>query len=151
MRRARQSAETAFRAVLGSDASIAVAQPQRVFTPEGQAAYWLVASVRGGRVQALARILPDGRVATVGPSKGIESDAAQVATGLSASMASKLPTELTARYRGAHASRAMLVHDGPVGREAWLYAVKQKSGEKLWVFATGGGLYSRPAMEPLTK
>jgi len=82
MRRARQSAETAFRAVLGSDASIAVAQPQRVFTPEGQAAYWLVASVRGGRVQALARILPDGRVATVGPSKGIESDAAQVATGL---------------------------------------------------------------------
>jgi hypothetical protein len=151
IRRVRQSAETAFATVLGFGADNAISQPQPVFTPDGQASYWLVASLRGERVQALARILPDGCVATVGPSKETESDAAQAATGLSASMASHLTTELTERYTGAHVSQAHLVHDGPIGREAWLYAVKQKSGEELWVFATGGGLYSRPAREPLAK
>jgi hypothetical protein len=145
--KARQSAAAAFAALPDQDITEDVGQPQRVFTPNGKPSYWLVAGLKRGQVQAVARIRPDGRVATVGPVKGFVTDSAQATTGLSASMASRLRSDLLSRHPESRVSRPMLVHDGPVGREAWLYRVRLKSGEELWIFATGGGLYSRKAGE----
>lgn len=141
--RIRQSAEAAFAALPGSAIEFAVGDPERVYSPEGHPAYWLVPGLVGGQIQAIARILEGGRVATVGGLKAAVADCAKAVTGLSASEASQLMKDLAAQYPSAEISRPLLVHDGPVGREAWFYPIRSTVHD-LWIFATGGGVYSRP-------
>jgi len=131
----------AFRGIGADD--LEAGAPAEVREPGGGLDYWLVPGLRGGGVVALARILPDGRVATVGELRRPAADAAEAATGLGAEAARALAD----RLRGEHAAVAepVLVHDGPVGREAWLYAVTTGDGRARWVFATGGGTYDREA------
>jgi hypothetical protein len=144
----RQSAAVAFAALPGSDIKFAVGDPERVYSPEGLPTYWLVPGLVGGRIQAIVRILEGGRVATVGDLRAAATDCAQAVTGLSAAEASHLTKDLVVRYQAAEIFRPLLVCDGPVGREAWLYHVRS-TGQDLWIFATGGGVYSRPAGKPL--
>jgi hypothetical protein len=128
------AAQRAFETVLASaDLVAGVAEPVR--SPAGATSYWLVPGVRGGSVVAFARVLPDGRLATVGELRAPAVDVAQAATGLSAEQARV----------ALGTSEPQLVHDGPVGREAWLAAVADADGNERWVFATGGGTYERPA------
>jgi hypothetical protein len=143
--RVRQSAATAFGALPGSQAEFHVGNPQRVGSPDGSLTYWLVPGLLGEQILGMTRILPDGRVATVGLLKAPAMDCAQAVTGLSTDEAVKLTNDLDRQYPGSQVSEPMLVHDGPVGREAWLYTVKPATGSALWIFATAGGLYSRPA------
>ncbi len=90
----------------------------------------------------MARVLLDGRVATVGVVSEPAESAAGVVTGLSeAEAVSRAPT-------GADGP-PILVHDGPVGREAWLHLVGYPDGPARWVFMTAGGTYERKAGEPL--
>lgn len=146
--RIRQSAAAAFAALPGSDIKFAVGDPERVHVLEGQLEYWLVPGLAGGQIQAVARILENGRVATVGALKAAATDCAQAVTGLSEIEASQLTNDLAVQYPAAEIFRPLLVRDGPVGREAWLYHVKSTT-QDLWIFATGGGVYSRPAGKPL--
>jgi hypothetical protein len=146
--RIRQSAAAAFAALPGSDIKFAAGHPERVYSPEGHPAYWLVPGLVGGRIQGIARILEGGRVATVGGLRAAATDCAQAVTGLCASEAFRLTKGLAVQYPDAEISRPLLVSDGPVGREAWLYHVKS-AAQDLWIFATGGGVYSRPAGKPL--
>ena len=113
-----------------------------MLTPDGEPSYWLVAGHGPGGVQAIARVLLDGHVATVGASPAGAEDAAAAVTGLSRSRA------VLARPPGA-VDGPILVHDGPVAREAWLYVAVDEDGSRRWVFTTAGGSYERPAGVPL--
>ena len=112
-------------------------------TPGGGLSYWLVPGQRDADVVAVARILPDARVATVAELREPALDAAQAVTGLSADQARGVAEDL--RGDGATVSEPVLVHDGPVGREAWLSVVAPADGSPRWVFATGGCIYEREA------
>jgi hypothetical protein len=149
IQRIQRSGAAAFAALPDANVDCGAGEPEAVHTSKGKLAYWLVAGLHQGRVRAVARILLDARVATVGLVKGTPADAPEAATGLSAAGASRLAKELLAQYPDSQVSSPMLVHDGPVGREAWLFTVKRKSGQPLWIFATGGGTYSRHAGEEL--
>jgi hypothetical protein len=147
--RIRQSAATAFAALPASNIKFAAGNPERVYSPEGSPAYWLVPGLRGEQIRAIARILEGGCVATVGDLRAAAADCAQAVTGLSATEASQLTKDLAVQYPTAEVLRPLLVRDGPVGREAWLYHVRSAT-QDLWIFATGGGLYCRAAGKPLT-
>jgi hypothetical protein len=139
-----ESAQQAFAALTGG----AVAgEPVAVRTPEGELGYWLVPGAREGRIVAVARVLPDGRLATVAELREPAADAAEAVTGLSEGGAEHVAGGL--RVGDAQVFGPMLVHDGPIGREAWLCVVTGVDGYRRWVFATGGGTYERPADTPL--
>jgi len=146
--RIRQSAAAAFAAMPGSRIQFTAGNLQRVFSLEGNPAYWLAAGLVDGQIQAIARILDDGRVATIGNCKSTAIDCAQAVTGLSIREATHLMKDLATQHPGSEILPPTLVHDGPVGREAWLYHARStKQGQ--WIFATAGGTYSRPAGTPL--
>ena len=139
------AARAAFRGIGLAD--LEPGTPADVASPGDGLDYWLVPGLRGGDVVAVARVLPDGRVATVGALRQPAADAAQAVTGLGAGEA----RALAARLRDDHPAvdEPVLVHDGPVGREAWLYAATTADGGSRWIFATGGGTYEREAGAPL--
>jgi hypothetical protein len=145
--RARESAAAALGALPGSEARLVIGEPELVYSLDGRAAYFLVPGLLAGQIQAIVRVFLDGCVATVGRLKAPAQDCASAVTGLSASEASRLTIELAAKYPGAEISSPILVHDGPVGREAWMHSVKNGSAPDLWIFSTAGGTYSRPAGE----
>lgn len=105
--------------------------------------YWLVAGWSSRTIRALARVLRDGRVATVGQISAPATDAAHAATGLSSTRLASLKGEIASTYGGRIVSGPILVHDGPIGREAWMVVLQRESGETLHVFATAGGTYVR--------
>jgi hypothetical protein len=149
--RARESAAAALGALPGlearSEIRFEIGYPELVYSPDGRAAYSLVPGLFAGQIQAIVRVYLDGRVATVGQLKAPAQDCASAVTGLSASGASRLTSELAAKYPGAEISSPILVHDGPVAREAWMHSVKNGPAINLWIFSTAGGTYSRPAGE----
>lgn len=105
--------------------------------------YWLVAGWSNGTISAVARILRDGRVATVGHISAPAADAAEAATGLSSARVASQKDEIARAYSGRIVNGPILVHDGPVGREAWMLVLERESGETLHLFATAGGTYVR--------
>ena len=142
-----EAARQAFASIVADASGLVVGEPDAVRSPGGELDYWLVPGLRGDAVAAVARILPDARVATVGELREPADDASQAVTGLSAEQAHQVVSDLRSDYRAV--SGPVLVHDGPVGREAWLYAVTTADGSERWVFATGGGTYDRAANTPL--
>jgi hypothetical protein len=143
-----EAAREAFGAILADASGLAVGAPEAVSTPGGEPSYWLVPGLRGEDVVAVARIFPDARVATVGELRQPAVDAAQAVTGLGAEQARQVASDLRAGG-DATVSEPVLVHDGPVGREAWLSTITTADGRERWVFATGGGTYEREANTPL--
>ncbi len=142
-----EAAQQAFDSVVADASGVVAGVPEAVATLGGEPSYWLVPGLRGGDVVAVARILPDGRVATVGELREPAEDAAQAVTGLSAARARQVASDL--RSGDVAVSEPMLVHDGPVAREAWLCTATDADGGERWIFATGGGLYERAANTPL--
>ena len=142
-----EAAREAFGAILADASDLVVGAPDAVRSPGGELDYWLVPGLRGDAVVAVARILPDARLATVGELREPAVDTAQAVTGLSGEQARQVAADLRDRYPAV--SEPVLVHDGPVGREAWLCAVTAADGSERWVFATGGGTYDREANTPL--
>ncbi len=121
-----------------------VGAPELVRTTIGEPSYWLVPGLREGLIQVVARILRDGRLATVAQLAEPAVDCATALTGLSAAQAGRFVPDVEAKYAGALVSGPILVHDGPVGREAWLYRLSTANAGTVWAFATSGGTYSRP-------
>jgi hypothetical protein len=139
------SARLAFSALPGAGAVLTLGEPEMVRAVDGapNAGYWLVPGRHGGTMAALARILRDGRVATVGHLTAPAADCADAVTGLAASQITRLADDIARRHGGQVVGAPVLVHDGPVGREAWLLTLRRESGETLLVFATSGGTYVR--------
>jgi hypothetical protein len=138
------SAREAFASLLGDATQVDAGVAEEVRAPDGSIGYWLVPGLAGDRIVAIARVLPDGMLATVGEVERPAVDAAQVVTGLSAAQAREALGAGEARV-----SEPMLVHDGPVGREAWLSVVTTPGSAARWLFATAGGTYERAAGAPL--
>jgi hypothetical protein len=136
------AAARAFATLPGLPRGLTPGSPELVLTPDGEPSYWLVTGHGPGGVEAIARVLLDGHVATVGASPPGAGDAGAAVTGLSRSRAAQ------ARPPGT-VDGPILVHDGPVAREAWLYIAADDDGSRRWVFMTAGGSYERPAGTPL--
>jgi hypothetical protein len=136
------AAAGAFASFPGTAGPLAPGSSELVLTPAGEPSYWLVAGDGRAGIEAIARVLLDGHVATVGPARSGAEDAGAAATGLTRARAT------AARPHGT-VDGPTLVHDGPVAREAWLYVTVDQDGNRRWVFTTAGGSYERPAGTPL--
>jgi hypothetical protein len=113
--------------------------------------YWLVPVLRHGQVIGFVRVLGSGKVAHIGtfyqdPSK-IEGPT--TITGIESTEASRKAVERIHRDQGESALDPIFVHDGPVGREAWLIEVVKDHIPIRWIFVTPGFVYERPAGEML--
>jgi hypothetical protein len=146
--RLREAAAHGFVALPGGDDTPTPGEPERVGTPDGALGYYLVPDRRDGGVVAVARVLPNGRVASVARLAAPTVDCAAAVTGLSAAQSLALADDVARRHGGTLVGEPCLVHDGPVGREAWLLVVQGPDDERHWVFATGGGTYARKPGDP---
>lgn len=147
-RRLREAALQGFVALPGGTGTPAAGDPEPVQTPEGTLSYFLVPDRREGMVVAVARVFPDGRVAGVLRPTVPAPDCAAVVTGVAAGPLRALADEIARREGATVVGEPRLVHDGPVGREAWLLTLALPGGSQRWVFATAGGSYTRRPGEP---
>lgn len=146
--RIADSARRYFDSWPGLPASMQVGTPELVRQVSGEPSYWLVPGLLEDRVEVVARILDNGRLATIARLPKPVPDCAAAVTGMSASQAVGYSREVEAKYAGKLISGPTLVHDGPVGREAWLYGVSTASAGAIWVFAAAGGTYTRATTLP---
>jgi len=146
----RAAAALGFAALPGGVGTPVPGEPERVDTPEGALAYFLVPDRRDEGIVAVARVLPDGRVASVARLTAPAADCAVALTGLGAARVEMLAEDIAARHGAMRVGKPRLVHDGPIGREAWLLVVAEPGGTRRWVFVTAGGTYARMAGEPLS-
>jgi hypothetical protein len=139
------SARHAFAALPGASVALTAGEPEfvRAIEPASGAGYWLVPAHSGGAITAVARILRDGRVATVGSLSKPARDCAEAVTGLAASQVAALTGDLAREHDGQVEGTPILVHNGPVGREAWMLTLRRDTGRSVLVFATAGGSYVR--------
>ena len=142
------SARLALTALPGGRPGLVPGEPELVHavgpTPDVASGYWLVPGLSDGTIVAVARILRDGRVATVASLPAPAQDCAEAVTGLSARQMAAMADNVARSHGGRAQQDPILVHDGPVGREAWLLPVELSAGATLLVFATAGGAYVRP-------
>jgi hypothetical protein len=144
----RDAAAHGFVALPGGVGTPVPGEPERVCTPEGALAYFLVPDRRDNGVVAVARVLPNGRVAGVARLAVPAADCAAAVTGLAAVRVRALADDIARQHEGTLVDEPLLVHDGPVGREAWLLVVAVPGDAQRWVFATAGGTYTRMPDEP---
>lgn len=142
------SAGLAFAALPGGRPGLVPGEPELVHAlepaPDAASGYWLVPGLSDGAIVAVARVLRDGRVATVASLPAPAQDCAEAVTGLSARQMAAMADAVARTHGGRAQQNPILVHDGPVGREAWLLPVESSAGATLLVFATAGGTYVRP-------
>jgi hypothetical protein len=114
--------------------------------------YWLVPVMVEDRVAGFVRVLGTGVVAAVGAfyrDPGEIGTCPTIVTGMDAAEASRRAEERIASEAGEVASAPVFVHDGPVGREAWLVEVSRGRKPRRWIFVTPAFIYERPAGELL--
>lgn len=136
-------AQQAFDSPVVGRQELVAGAPEPVVGLDGSLDYWLVAGYRDGLVLAVARVLPDGQLATVGGLRAPADDAAHAVTGLSSAGARRRAAQLGPD--GGSVAEPVLVHDGPRGREAWLLTLTAADGSSRHVFATGAGEYEQRA------
>jgi len=109
--------------------------------------YWLIPVIIGGITGGFVRVLGDGRVAHLGvfyrDPGSIEGPPA--VTGMEAGEAARRAAERIRPEEGERAAEPVFVHDGPVGREAWLIEVIRNGVAVRWIFITPGFTYERAA------
>jgi hypothetical protein len=132
----------------GLPVNMQVGAPELVRQVSGEPSYWLVPGLVAGRIEVVARILDNGQLATIARLPEPASDCAAAVTGLSAVQAAGYAREVEAKYSGKLTAGPTLVHDGPVGREAWLYRLHTAAAGAVWAFATAGGTYARATALP---
>lgn len=129
----------------------AMGEPVVVHELGGAPSYWLVPMVVRGRVIGFARVGADARLVAIGVTcrSAQALDACPTcATGVSADDAvARVRGELRLAA-GEELGALRFVHDGPVGREAWLVETRRDGAARRWIFVTRGGLYERPAGRP---
>jgi hypothetical protein len=121
--------------------------PVLVLTVHREPSYWLVPVEVRGAVMGFVRVLGDGRVAHVGsfsPSPDIVRKLPEV-TGITQEEAAEKAYELIRIDQGESPTPPVFVHDGPIGREAWLVEVLKDEKPHRWIFVTPSFAYERPA------
>jgi hypothetical protein len=116
--------------------------------------YWLIPLLVHGQVGGFVRVLADGRVAHIGTfyrDAGELRDAPSEITGISAAEASRRAANRVHQDQGESALDPIFVHDGPIGREAWLIEVVRDGRASRWIFVTPAFIYERPAGETLNE
>lgn len=110
----------------------------------GEPAYWLVPFFIHERVAGFARVLGDGRVAHIGAFGS--GDERSAVTGIDSSQAGRIASGRINSEAGESASEPVFVHDGPIGREAWLVEVRRDGRPIRWIFVVSpSSVYERPA------
>jgi hypothetical protein len=116
--------------------------------------YWLIPLLIHGRVGGFVRVLGDGRVARIGTfyrdPKELRGAPLEI-TGILAAEASRQAEKRKHYDQGESACNPIFVHDGPVGREAWLIEVVGEGIPRRWIFVTPSFIYERLAGEMLDK
>lgn len=112
-----------------------------------QPSYWLVPFLKEQRVAGFVRVLLDGKIVHIGTFDEFPSDLQSnptVVTKIESSQAFRMATERLHKEVET-ASEPVFVHDGPIGREAWLVEVSSHGKPTRWIFVTGEGIYERRA------
>lgn len=120
--------------------------PVLVRTVHSDPSYWLFPVEINGKIVGFVRVLGSGRVAHVGSfSHSPDGSNLTEITGLTEVEATMKACERIHPNEGETLSRPFFVHDGPVGREAWLVEVLKEGKPHRWIFVTGSFIYERPA------
>lgn len=114
----------------------------------GEPSYWLVPLLSEDKLVGFVRVLGDGRIAHIGTffrDAGGRLEAPPTITGIDASEARIRAAERINRDIGEAAADPVFIHDGPVGKEAWLIEVMRDRVPIRWIFVTPAFIYERPA------
>ncbi|MCB9458514.1 MAG: hypothetical protein H6670_02610 [Anaerolineaceae bacterium] len=121
--------------------------PLLVSTVFKQPSYWLVPVNIQQQLIGFVRILGTGEVAAVGVYYRDPAHFKQTSPA-SASMTGAEAREVVEQTfqldPGESVGAATFVHDGPIGREAWLVEIVRGEAATTWVFVTPAGMYERP-------
>lgn len=128
-----------------------LAAPIIVHDVFGRPSYWLVPVEAGGHAVGFVRISATGQVIEAGifckdPKR--LSQCPKLGTGISCHEALKRASKMI-NASVEFLETPLFVHDGPVGREAWLVQVLRSGQPQRWLFVTSAGVYERPAGEIL--
>ena len=118
----------------------------------GKPDYWIVPFTARGHVVAFVRVSDCGSVLGIGTfcshSDSISRCPKHV-TGLAVEQARLRVVSEVKPGANETIGDPVYVHDGPIGREAWMVVVSNKLGPKRWLFVTESGIYERPAGQVL--
>lgn len=123
-----------------------VGRPVLVKTVWKQPSYWLVPLSKEGKISGFVRVLLNGKVAHLGTFHEHTTDSPHsrtLITGISELDASKLAANRIRKELGESASEPVFIHDGPIGREAWLVEITKDSKPIRWVFISNELIYER--------
>ncbi|WP_127996368.1 hypothetical protein [Piscinibacter defluvii] len=153
--RARAVADDGLRALRGEGDALLAPWPDAamgdavlVHALDGAPSYWLVPMVVRGRAVGFARVGADAQLIAIGvtcrSAQALDACPADV-TGLSADEALERVRAQGHLAVGEVPGAVRYVHDGPVGREAWLVETRRGGAACRWFFVTPAGHYDRPA------
>jgi hypothetical protein len=115
-----------------------------------QPSYWLVPFIIEGKVAGFARVLGNGKIAQIGAFN--PENVPTLVSRIDASEARRVAAERISPEKGESLAVPVFVHDGPIGREAWLIEVLKDSKPTRWIFIISPStVYERQAGEPRLK
>jgi hypothetical protein len=123
--------------------NVSVGTPVLVRTLTKEPSYWIVPIVRNSTLVGFVRVLGSGRILHYGIVAG-ETDLNRTSvTGISPHEALSRVAKGISAGQGEVPGSPVLVHDGPMGREAWLIEVTRKNIPVRWIFITPAFVYER--------
>jgi hypothetical protein len=125
-----------------------LSDPVLVHNTFGDPSYWLVPLQAYGLVVGFVRVSGSGKVLATGTfCRDPEnlSTCPKVATGISLKEVQRIVHKEITYAPDERAEAPIFVHDGPVGREAWLVSTVRSGKQLRWIFITAGGTYQRQA------
>ncbi len=120
--------------------SVIAGEPILVHNLMGESSYWVVPILKDDRLVGFARIGRDGEIEAIGSLSG-----ATTVTGIDAEEALKLLKSQVELEEGEELSTPLYVHDGPPGKEVWLFETKRQGKPWRWIFVTPSFVYIRKA------
>ncbi len=131
---------------LASLRTASVGKPVLVRDLRKEPSYWLVPFIISGKAAGFARVLGDGKVAHIGAFGA--GDTRKVVTGIDAPEARRVAAGRISPEKGETLGEPVFVHDGPIGREAWLVEALKGGRPTRWIFIVSpSAVYERPAGE----
>jgi len=120
--------------------SVIAGEPVLVHNLMGEPSYWVVPLLKDNTLVGFARIGKDGEIEAIGSLSG-----ATTVTGIDAEEALKLLKSQVELEEGEELSPPLYVHDGPPGKEAWLFVTRKHGRPWRWIFVTPAFVYERRA------
>lgn len=122
-------------------------KPLLVRTLSREPSYWIVPLMRDELPTGFIRISGNGQVIHMGivPRDPASLPWSRWNIGMTRQEVEQKAGEHFALQPGETLSEPVFVHDGPVGREAWLVVVSSQAVPTRWLFFTPAFVYERPA------